>query len=174
MGREIRRVPEGWNHPRKDCDGSYQPMHDRTSTEDFYKWLNEFEKFKKNELITEQKDCCFDLSDPYKEFCEYHGTPPDYNYFRPSFKSKPVCYQVYETVSEGTPVSPVFKTKQELVDYLVENGDYWDQKRRKEGGSFMRCDPWPREQAERFVGMESSVPSFVVENGEIKSGLMSM
>lgn len=52
-------------------------------------------------------------------------------------------WQVWETVSEGSPITPVFATREDLIDYLVENGDLWDQKRH-EGG-------WSRENAERFV-----------------------
>lgn len=52
-------------------------------------------------------------------------------------------WQVWETVSEGSPVTPAFKTDTALVDYLVANGDAWDQKRGKGG--------WPRPAATRFV-----------------------
>ena len=53
---------------------------------------------------------------------------------------------MYETVSEGTPVTPPFATKEELVNYLVEHGDFWDQ-HRGHGG-------WSRENAEHFVQAE--------------------
>ncbi|MGU3401500.1 hypothetical protein ACLBWS_17500 [Brucellaceae bacterium D45D] len=33
-------------------------------------------------------------------------------------------YQIYENVSEGTPDSPVFGTKRQLVEWLVQEG--WD------------------------------------------------
>lgn len=52
-------------------------------------------------------------------------------------------WQVWETVSEGSPVTPAFATADELVDYLVKYGDAWDQKR-GDGG-------WNRENAESFV-----------------------
>jgi hypothetical protein len=32
------------------------------------------------------------------------------------------AYQVYETVSEGTPISPVFKTEDDLRDWLITEG----------------------------------------------------
>lgn len=62
-------------------------------------------------------------------------------------------WQVWETVSEGSPVTPAFPTKEALIDYLVQNGDLWDQKR-AEGG-------WKREAAEKFVESAWS-PSLVV------------
>lgn len=52
-------------------------------------------------------------------------------------------WQVWETVSEGSPITPVLDTAERLVDYLVENGDLWDQKR-GDGG-------WERDAAESFV-----------------------
>lgn len=47
-------------------------------------------------------------------------------------------YQLYETVSEGTPLSPPFKTTEELINWLSNNVDYW-------GNS------WTRKQAEGIV-----------------------
>ena len=104
MGREIRIVPKGWEHPKKR-DGSYQPMRDTV----------------------------------YAERAR-----------------EPTCYQMYETVSEGTPVTPVFETEDELVDYLVNVGTFWNQK-------------YSREAAEAFV-KTGWAPSFVMLRAE--SGAM--
>lgn len=69
-------------------------------------------------------------------------------------------WQVWETVSEGSPVTPVFPTKEALIEYLVQNGDLWDQKR-GDGG-------WSRKNAEHFVNQGWS-PSGVVVDGEYKT-----
>jgi hypothetical protein len=29
------------------------------------------------------------------------------------------CYQVYETITEGTPISPVFESRESLIAFLV-------------------------------------------------------
>lgn len=42
-------------------------------------------------------------------------------------------WQLWETVSEGSPVSPAFATAEELAHYLAHNGDAWYQKRMAEG-----------------------------------------
>ena len=81
---------------------------------------------------------------------------------------------MYETVSEGTPVTPPFATKEELVEYLIEHGDFWDQKRRKEGNTIMPCDPWTREQAETFVNDTEWAPSGMIINGKYMSGIEGM
>ena len=77
-------------------------------------------------------------------YWDYEGSPPEPEFYRPKWKKEEMTwFQMYETVSEGTPVTPPFATKAELVDYLVENGDFWD-KIRGHGG-------WQRANAEKFV-----------------------
>lgn len=63
-------------------------------------------------------------------------------------------WQVWETVSEGSPVTPAFAADVELVDYLVEKGDAWDQ-RRGSGG-------WGRAAAEKFVSSGFAMSMMVV------------
>jgi hypothetical protein len=107
---------------------------------------------------------------------EHGGGPRRRDYM--DFKGvEPTWYQVYETVSEGTPVTPPFETREELVEYLVENGDFWDQKRRAEGprGGFqMPCAPWSRKSAESFVMGSGGAPSMVVTNGVVQSGVEAL
>ncbi len=66
-----------------------------------------------------------------------------------------VWFQVYETVSEGTPVTPPFATLEELSRYLYTHGCKWDDK------------PWTRENAEAFCHEGASVPSMVTCGGKI-------
>lgn len=47
-------------------------------------------------------------------------------------------YQLFETISEGTPLSPAFEKPQELVKWLTENKDY-------------RGETWDSEQAKAMV-----------------------
>lgn len=68
-------------------------------------------------------------------------------------------WQVWETVSEGSPVTPAFATRDELITYLVEHGDAWDQKR-GDGG-------WAREAAESFVGT-GWAPSLIGSPGALR------
>jgi hypothetical protein len=65
---------------------------------------------------------------------------------------------LYETVSEGTPVTPVFATAAELVEHLVQVGEDWDQV------------PYRREAAERLVESGSSLGSFLVNAGQVFDG----
>lgn len=66
---------------------------------------------------------------------------------------------LYETVSEGTPVTPVLETADELIEYLIQAGEDWSQK------------PYRREAAERLVRSGSSFGSFVsLGDGQVLDG----
>lgn len=71
-------------------------------------------------------------------------------------------WQVWETVSEGSPVTPAFATGDELINYLVKYGDSWDQSR-GDGG-------WKRDNAIQFVKNAGWAPSLVISNGFMYAG----
>jgi hypothetical protein len=146
MGREIRRVPAGWEHPQKD-GGGYQPLMDEDYESAAEAWLAALMKWERGEDAGRH-----DADVRY--YWDWDGGPPKKEYYRPKWTDVERTHvQMYETVSEGTPVTPVFATKDELVEYLVAHGDYWDQKRGHGG--------WPRGAAERFVTSEWA-PSLIV------------
>ena len=160
MGREIRRVPPNWEHPRRTAYGEegYQPKYDIPYTKAAEEWVQDFLLWQKGEHRSQKGK----YADDCKYFWEHDGNPPDEEYYLPDGLEESTWHQMYETVSEGTPVSPPFATKEELVDYLVENGDFWDQRR--------GTPPPTRESAEAFVGM-GWAPSFIVTGGEVMSGV---
>ena len=167
MGRELRMVPPNWNHPvvERAHGQGFQPMRDQRFEDAANEWKAAFLKW-------ESGDKKLDADDPADmQYWEYDGGPPDRAYYRPWRDEEATWYQVWETVSEGTPVTPPFATKEELIEYLVANGDFWDQKRRKqksEGRTVaMNCDPWTRKQAELFVNGPGWAPSFVIGSNGI-------
>lgn len=84
--------------------------------------------------------------------------------FMPSFEDVPedqLGYCLYEDVSEGTPVTPVFASKQELIDYLVEYGSEND-------------PPYRRESAEALVNTGFSMGSFFAVEGKTYHGAQDM
>lgn len=130
MGREIRKVPPNWSHPR-DHKGNYISLL-KGGNNQYESRLKEWKEDKANwskEDIEEYGK--FDENQPVK------SNYTDYNDVEPTW------FQIYQTVSEGYPVSPPFETKAELVEYLITNGDFWDQNR-GDGG-------WERKYAEQFV-----------------------
>jgi len=164
MGREIRRVPPHWEHPRftksdardpRDA-GQYKSLYDQDYDSAAAEWMDGLDAWRKGEHKYQPCDYC-------KHFWEYRS-PPDAERYRPRFDQDPTWYQVYETISEGSPVTPPFATQDELINYLVNSGDEWDQ-RSGDGG-------WSRENAEAFVA-RGHAPSLMVVRGmggtEIKS-----
>jgi hypothetical protein len=58
----------------------------------------------------------------YCSFEEWHGLPPDPTMHMPYWpKEECTHYQMYETTSEGTPISPVCKSPEELAKWLTDN-----------------------------------------------------
>ena len=115
MGREIRRVPAGWRHP-KDGDG-YKPMRDKTYKQAADKWIAECVAWQDGTGSDAAK-----YKGKYLYCWEWIGSPPDKEYYRPGFVTEPTHYQIYETVSEGTPTSPVFETLEDMKAWLIKEG----------------------------------------------------
>lgn len=172
MGREIRRVPADWKHPM-DIDGHYLPLYDESYESACEKWYAKCIKTGGKHVDEDGKSYWIH---------EWNGNPPKKDYYRDRdwTPKEAICIQMYETVSEGTPVSPVFATKDELIDYLCEHGDFWDQRRRNEKhdllGYQIPCDPWKRNNAESFVNSGWACSGLMVggkyygpsEQGEVK------
>lgn len=178
MGREIRKVIPNWEHPREECQHSpwaggcaeakrsggkcFQPLYDHGFELAADEWLSfnaDWESGADPQRAEEEAEL------GHRRYSwEYNGDPPDRKYYRPNWTDEQATwFQVYETVSEGTPVTPAFATKEELVDYLVQHGDYWDQYRGQGG--------WGQANAEGFVGVGfamSMVVHHTPEGVEIK------
>jgi hypothetical protein len=173
MGRELRRVPPNWQHPKNpcnhfckpNCNGEhYQPMDNETFESAAKNWKEKFLSWEQGK----RPDYC-DEEHTKLEYWEWVSNPPDRKYYRPYKDEEATWYQVYETVSEGTPVTPPFATQQELVEYLINHGDSWDQELLAKGDSWGRKG-WPKEEAEKFVYGDGWAPSMVMENGILKHG----
>jgi hypothetical protein len=137
MGREIRRVPPGWQHPMQPCrhepwsggcrearkNGGqcYRPLYDRDFETEVKEWKENFAKWERGE-----RPAYFDpATDGHYEFWEWDGGPPDRESYRPKWSAEEAThYQMYETVSEGTPVSPVFETLEQLENWMVNEARY--------------------------------------------------
>lgn len=156
MGREIRRVPPNWQHPRYTINdapsfthvGEYKSLYDKDYETAAREWMEAFDLWRAGKHKDQPCD--------YAEYFWDYDSPPDKDLYRPKFETEPTWFQVYETVSEGSPVTPPFATPEELVEYLVAHGDAWDQKRRNAG--------WDRAAATAFVS-RGWAPSMMVRSG---------
>ena len=106
MGREIRRVQADWNHPRDERTGRYRPLHDgyKRDAEEFLSMLRD---------------------KGLQEAVEYFGGGPDQDDYMPDWpESERTHYQIYETISKGTPLSPPCATEEALARWLADNGTF--------------------------------------------------
>jgi len=154
MGREIRRVPPNWEHPKKE-DGGYIPLHEQTYKEACQQWRENFFKWEKTERAEWLKE-----EGENVEYWDVEGGPPSDDCYLPEFTEEATWFQVYETVSEGTPVSPPFESAEELAIYLSENGDFWFQNH----PAGFRTKP-TLDQARKFVNVGWG-PSMLMANGK--------
>jgi len=156
MGREIRRVDADWEHPKIGNSNIYQPIYDKVYTDVLLEW----EEQKK---LWEEGKHPNQLSKDYDTNCTYEewdGDAPDIKYYLTKPFKNPTWYQMYETVSEGTPVTPKFKTEEELINYLVESGTFWDSR------------GWEEKNAKHFVSIGWAPSGIMVKTGtkvEIKT-----
>ncbi len=138
MGREIRRVPLYWEHPKEEkynyqtsqYEDRFIPKYDEPYSKAAKEWMADYALWLDGKHPNFQQDAYY---------WDAVGTPPYARHYLPDFEGMEMGYCLYETVSEGTPVSPVFATKELLAEYLAEHGDFWDQKRGHGGWSIERA-----------------------------------
>jgi hypothetical protein len=93
MGREVRKVVENWQHPKKE-NGEYKPL-----------------------LRVNSYDSADGLQIEI-EGCDV----PDKNDYMPDWsEEEKTHYMMYENTSEGTPISPAFATPEDLAQWLSDN-----------------------------------------------------
>lgn len=157
MGREIRRVPPNWQHPTKQYQWGvdHVSMLDKTFTQACAEWDAEKAKWDAGE----RPEYCKGDDGPYEDYAGER--PDDPEMYRPWEDAEATWYQLWQTVSEGSPVSPPFATLGELARYLGDNGDFWDQKRGD--------PPWGLARAQAFC-REGWAPSFVMIGGQLIPG----
>lgn len=158
MGREVRRVPPSWVHPR-DEDGHYIPLLDRDFEAELREWKEQNALWERGEHPDQEAFPQF-ADQPYSEWA---GEIPDPALYRPKWAEEPTAYQVYENVTEGTPISPVFPTKEQLIDWLVNDGSGMGL-----GGTRQRMS---RRAAEAFVEDGSSVSMVFTPKTGLTSGI---
>lgn len=179
MGREIRQVPSNWQHPMsEEYPDRKQPMYDQSYDEARAEWVEGLRAWNAGEDKRREEYKNDDGS--YMDYWIWYGQPPEREYYRPWKDDEATWFQLWETVSEGTPVTPPFATKQELADYLAANGDEWDQKRCLDPhscrlfGLTLGKPGWGKEKAERFVFGSGWAPSMVVADGKVMDGVTAV
>jgi hypothetical protein len=156
MGREVRRVPADWEHP-KDELGHNKPLLSGTFVEYEERrrqWDNGFVKGYGAEAWDKKPDSGTTFGDWHGEY-----TRDD---FMPDFGDRATHYQMYETCSEGTPISPVFATPEELARWLA------DTSASAFGGMTATYEAWLR------IARGGWACSAVAQDGKLESGVQAL
>lgn len=163
MGREIRMVPPEWVHPHTGTypngELRYEPLFDGADLAlRQQEWDSEKAKWDAGDFPD------YVSSDgqmlPYEEYC---GDRPEQSDYMPCWPSDTrTHYMMYETTSEGTPISPAFPTPEELARWLYENGAS------SFGTSTASYEQWLR------VCKGGFAPSMVLDSQGLRSGVESL
>lgn len=133
MGREVRMVPPGWHHPARvvhDCgDGhstQFVPLLSGSYERDAARWDEERKQWDAGYArgYGDEGEWRPLADDEHAlSFEDWSGARPDAADYMPVFAPGTAThYMMYETVSEGTPISPAFATPEELARWLADNG----------------------------------------------------
>lgn len=121
-----------------------------------------------NQWICVKARCKKEKVSPICSYCKGHGTlweSKEYERKSNEWKSEEPPtgdgFQIWETVSEGSPISPVFAKPEDLAQWMVAND--------KSITRDTTCEQWVK-----FITDVGWSPSMVMEHGEIKSGVNIM
>lgn len=118
MGREVRKVPANWQHPIDDATGRYVPLFGSGFADVLREWNEENEKWSRGDFPEYASDECRKMS-----YSEWAGDQPKRRDYMPDWPDDQRTHlMMYETTSEGTPISPAFATPEELARWLADTG----------------------------------------------------
>lgn len=187
MSRELRRVPVDYEWPTEEAERLV--VADNPSLDDFRQAFANARMRTVTEFVSMLDETLADAQAQWDRekakwdrgerpeyatetmsFDEWSGDrPDDATGYRPEWPADAVLgYVVCQTISEGTPVTPIFATQKELVEHLVRVGTQVLPEGRP-------CDPpMSRNAAERFVYGTGWVPSGIVGEKGVRVGLALM
>lgn len=162
MGREVRRVPADWQHPKKhqfDHRGRlverYKPLFGGSWSQAAREWDAEREKWERGEFPEYASEESRQM--PYDQ---WSGRRPYSGDYMPDWPAEQrTHFMMYEDTSEGTPISPAFSSPEELARWLADN------KASAFGSDTATYEQWLR------VARGGWAPSMVVSDGELASGV---
>jgi hypothetical protein len=129
MGREVRMVPPGWEHP-KDAKGKYIPLMKGSYAERAAEWEDGYAAWQRGEIENYSAEPGAPKWKPKSEsalecstYTEWTGSRPSPDDYMPTFpEGTATMLMMYEDTSEGTPISPAFDTPEKLARWLADNG----------------------------------------------------
>ncbi len=170
MGREVRMVSSTWVHPRYTNDtapsvdliGEYIPLLDGWDADVASDWDEGFRKWGAG-LVASDSDhekWAPKGAEHAGRYTEWAGPRPSPDDYMPEWRDEDCTHlMMYETTSEGTPISPAFATAEELARWLADTG-----------ASSFGDNTASYKQWLAMIGYGWSV-SLVLDNGAMKSGV---
>jgi hypothetical protein len=173
MGREVRRVPADWQHPKYPSDhyehhlrGRYVPLYEGGGYEaSAAEWDEEWEAWQRGLARSYSGERWREKSEAERamRYTEYAGPRPSPDDYMPNWPAEQRTHlMMYEDTSEGTPKSPAFATPEELARYCADNGV-----------SAFGYDTATYEQWLR-VAQGGWAPSAVIADGQMISGVAAL
>lgn len=128
MGREVRMVSPGWQHPKNER-GKYIPLMRGTYAQAAADWdegwaawqRGEVENYAAKEGEPKWKPKPDSASD-CPRYTDWAGERPSPDDYMPAFpEGTATMLMMYEDTSGGTPISPAFETPEALARWLADN-----------------------------------------------------
>lgn len=169
MGREVRRVPADWRHPKAFNTYrqrmEYVPMHDgtrRSYEREAAEWDEGWQKWQDGFVqgYGDQSPWTPRTPEDGMRYTDYAGPRPSPDDYMPNWSEEQRTHlMMYEDTTEGTPISPAFETPEELARWLADNG-----------ASAFGHDTASYEQW-LAMARRGWAPSMIVADGKIMSGV---
>jgi hypothetical protein len=124
MGREVRLVPANWQHPKNE-HGHYVALYDGKDYDRKVREWDEASAKWQEGLRDDWKGGWrpLDGTEEANTYAEWDGERPNADDYMPRWtEAEARRLMMYETCSEGTPISPDFETPEELARWLADNG----------------------------------------------------
>ncbi len=120
MSREVRMVPANWQHP-KGGNGC-KPLFGGSFSERLAEWEEGARKWKEG-FISDFKGGWEPKGTRPGTYEGWDGPCPQKKEYMPDWlEVERTHLQMYETCTEGTPISPVKATPEDLARWLADNG----------------------------------------------------
>jgi hypothetical protein len=159
MSREVRKVPADWQHPKDALTGRYAALFDGATLEGVLAgWDRDVAAWERGDFPAYASEEARKLT--FAEWGDERPNPKDY---MPAWPPELAThFMMYETTSEGTPISPAFATPEELSRWLVDN------KASAFGGMTASYEAWLR------VARGGFACSAIMTDGVLQSGVQAL
>jgi hypothetical protein len=124
MGRQVRRVPPNWEHPRGVGGTGFRPLMAGPFSERLSEWDEEAAQWERGLMRSYREGLAWESKgDRDYTYAEYAGERPVATDYMPEWPEDVATHlMMYEDTSEGTPISPPFATPEQLAHWLTDNG----------------------------------------------------